>query len=344
MKPIYRAVGPEDLNALGQFLQAMFNAPNDFPALRPAQLAWKVLTPRADFDQPRGWVSERGGEMQAAGVVWPLTILTPQADVPGLHVIDWAGNPKAAGAGASMMRFLGKMGQVTCAAGGSEDTRKILPLMGMRPVQALTLWALPIRPLRQALTHQYRDWRLPARLARNSWIHWNAMGGPRWTSSAVPPESLASSLWPRPEPGLAVFKRTPEFFHYLAQCPEATVRLYRATGPNGREGYFCLAKVPGLAKLIDAWTPSANAEDWAALYRAAAHQALEFPDVAEVVTLAGIQRARQALQLCGFRPRGDMELNVANATLAAESGLEFHFQMADNDTGFLHTGRPNYLT
>jgi hypothetical protein len=62
------------------------------------------------------------------------------------------------------------------------------------------------------------------------------------------------------------------------------------------------------------------------------------------VTLAGIVRATQALHRIGFRPRGVTELTLAENAGLVQPGREFHFQMADNDKGFLHNGRPEYLT
>jgi len=63
-----------------------------------------------------------------------------------------------------------------------------------------------------------------------------------------------------------------------------------------------------------------------------------------VVTLAGIARATQALHRAGFRPRGVTDLTLAENARLIQPGREFHFQMADTDKGFRHSGRPEYLT
>ena len=62
---------------------------------------------------------ERDGQLIAHGGLWPLWILTGEDETAGLHVIDWAGKPGAASAGASVMRQLGRLGAFVCAAGGS---------------------------------------------------------------------------------------------------------------------------------------------------------------------------------------------------------------------------------
>lgn len=207
----------------------------------------------------------------------------------------------------------------------------------------MTLWARPARPLKQALTHQQRDAWLAARWVRNSyWRYWPPLG-PGWRVEEVVPEEVPEALWPRPEPHLAVFRRSSALFRYLAGCGSARIRLYRAAGTR-TEGYFCLSRVPGVAKIIDAWTPSPAIEDWAALYASAFREALADPEVCEVVTLAGIARATLALYRTGFRSRGVMNLRLAEKVGIIQPGWEFHFQMVDNDSGFRHIGRPEYVT
>jgi len=314
-----------------------------FSSVQADQVQWKFSVPRGDYKGDRSWVIEHNGELIAHGGVWPLWILTVEGETAGLHVIDWAGKPGAAGAGAFLMRQLGRLGTFTCAAGGSKDAEKILPLLGFRVAHQLTLWARPARPLKQALTHQQRDARLPARWARNTyWRYWPPLG-PSWQVEEVVPEEFPEALWPHPEPYLAVFRRSSALFRYLAGCRSARIRLYRAVGRR-TEGYFCLSRVPGVAKIIDAWTPSAAVEDWVALYASAFRKALADPEVCEVVTLAGIARANQALHRTGFRPRDVMSLMLNGKSRLIQPGREFHFQMVDNDKGFRHIGRADYVT
>lgn len=343
MKSQLRPSTEADHAAIASFLCEIFGVSRAFPSVQLNQIHWKYSAPRRDYEGERSWVMERDGQIIAHGGVWPVCLLTGDGETAGLHVIDWAARPGAAGTGAFVIKQLSRLGGFTCAAEGSEDTGKILPLLGFRVAQELTLWARPASPLRQALTHHQFDARLPARCARNTcWRYWPPLG-PSWRVEEVVPEEVPEDLWPRPEPHLAVFRRSAALFRYLAGCPSARVRLYWATGAQAA-GYFCLSRVPGVAKIIDAWTPSPAVEDWAALYASAFREALADPEVFEVVTLAGIARATQALHRAGFRPRGVTDLTLAENAGLIQPGREFHFQMADTDKGFRHSGRPEYLT
>jgi len=54
------------------------------------------------------------------------------------------------------------------ATGGSEIAKSILPVFGVRPRSELYQFARPVRPLGQALTTAEQNWKLPARLLRNT--------------------------------------------------------------------------------------------------------------------------------------------------------------------------------
>src|SRR5262249_6376075 len=123
--------------AIVSFLCDIFGQSEEFPSVQADQVRWKFSVPRGDYKGDRSWVIEHNGEIIAHGGVWPLWILTVGGEAAGLHVIDWAGKLGAAGAGAFLMRQLGRLGTFTCAAGGSKDTEKILPLLGFRVAHQL---------------------------------------------------------------------------------------------------------------------------------------------------------------------------------------------------------------
>lgn len=343
MKSVLRASTLDDLPLIRRMLLDVFHAPEDFPSVDSTNLNWKYFAARTDYSEPRSFLAEREGAIVAHGAVWPGSILTMAGRLPSLHVIDWAGKPEVAGAGTSLMMQLSRKARVTCAAGGSEDTRKLLPLLGFRPRQKLSRWARPLRPWKQLLTHPYRNAKLPARLVRNlAWRYSRPLAAPRgWSFELLSPVLLPESLLPRPEPGLSVFERSNALFEYLVACPVASIRLFVAYRDREPLGYFCLSFVPGSARIIDAWVTGDN---WRALYRLAIRAALEQPDVCEIVTVAGIERATVALAGEGFRPLGDLDLNLlAGKDTLPDSG-EYHFQMVDSDIGFLHSRRPEYVT
>ena len=68
-----------------------------------------------------------------------------------VHLIDWAADPEYPGAGLWLLRQIGAKVRMMIATGGSEITRRILPVIGFRPHGELYSFARPVRPLRQAL-------------------------------------------------------------------------------------------------------------------------------------------------------------------------------------------------
>lgn len=333
MRPSTEADHP----AINALMCEVFGIPRDYTSIRADQLRWKYAAPRADFAGERAWIAEQGGAIVAHFGLWPLWIRTPEREIAALHGFDWTARPDAAGAGALLLKKAMQRRGAACAAGGSDDARPMFPALGFRTVQALWHWVRPVRPFKQALNR--REWDAPLRLPRSLyWRYWPPVVASDWRAQSIAPEAMPDTLWPRPEPGLTVFRRNAALFRYLAACPTTPMRLYHATGARA-EGYFCLARVPGVARIVDAWTASPAIEDWASLYACAFHAAAADPDVCEVVTLAGIARAQAALGRVGFRQRHPIELRVAGPV---DAHGELHFQWIDNDKGFWHRGRFEY--
>src|SRR5205823_7501108 len=134
-----------------------------------AHMRWKYWSPRPDWPGSRGFTARYHGAIVAHAAAWPVRLLVPGKVVPAVHVIDWAADPEYPGAGVWLMRQIVARVPVAIATGGSEITRRILPVIGFHPHGVLCWFARPVRPLAQALTTSERNWRLPARLVRNTW-------------------------------------------------------------------------------------------------------------------------------------------------------------------------------
>ena len=76
-------------------------------------------------------------------------------------------------------------GSVMIATGGSETTRRLLPVIGFRPHGELYGFARPVRPLRQALTAAERSWKSSARLLRNACSAFLILPGCPWRPAAA---------------------------------------------------------------------------------------------------------------------------------------------------------------
>ena len=148
------------------------------------------------------------------------------------------------------------------ATGGSEITRRVLPVIGFRPHGELCWFARPVRPLGQALTTTREKLETPGAIA---------CGIPVWRLS--PPLSLprgwsaraagagrrsAEALWPQPSPATAVTARDAGFYRYLVDSPSARHALFGLEKRGELVGYFCLAFAPHVARIADLWLPSTN--------------------------------------------------------------------------------------
>jgi len=339
---IVRPATPADHPAIIALMAKVSHLPADHPNLRPDHFHWKFTLPRGDHHEPRNWVVEQDGRIVGHFGLWPVWIRTLAGEVDCMHGLDWVASPDARGSGALAVEPAHRQRSARCIAGGSRDALRARPRMGFRYVQDLVHFARPVRPFRQARNRVERFplLRLPFTLW---WRYWPPARHRGWEASAITPEALPESLYPTPSEGMGVFRRSADLFRYLLACPIAPVTLYRARGPDA-EGYFCIARAPGVARIIDAWTPSASADHWAALYECAWRTAAADPEVCEVVTLVGITRAQEGLRRAGFRARESIEFCVSGRIAPLADCSEFHFQWIDNDKSVWHRGIYSYYT
>jgi hypothetical protein len=231
------------------------------------------------------------------------------------------------------------------ATGGSEITRRLLPVIGFRPYGELCQFARPVRPLGLALPTAERDWKLPARLLRNTcWRLSPRLSLPRgWSASPLAPEEVPDALWPRPSPTTAVTERGAGFYRYVVDSPSVRHALFGLEKRGTLVGYFCLAFAPHVARIVDLWLPSTDGEDWCNGFRTAAVLAARERDVYEVSAWASTPLGRTGLLHAGFRLRDRSVLSLFGDARILE-GRALHVQMLDSDAGFLCEEGVSYLT
>jgi hypothetical protein len=344
MKSTLRQTAEVDRSAIAAFLIRVFTMPADNCTTSADNLEWKYWTARPGaWTGSRSCVLERESHIVAHGAAWPLRILTESASVDTVHLIDWAADPTATGAGVSILKQMTKRVEAAIAVGGTEMTRRILPAFGYKPQNSVRYYALPLRPLQQAFTHQVKNWKTPARFLRSMlWRYSTRLTTQSgWSARQIDPGQLPVEILPRPLPGVAVFERSPDLFRYLSRCPVAECVLHVVEHDGRPRGYFCLFFVPGVARIGDAWVSSQKG--WLALYRLAAIEALRH-GACEIVTAACIAPAETALAACGYRVRKEETFVLYNTSGRLAAGLTYNFQMIDSDVAFLHANIPEYLT
>jgi len=202
-----------------------------------------------------------------------------------------------------------------------------------------------VRPLGQALTTAERNWKLPARLLRNTfWRLSHPLSLPRgWSARPLAPEEVPEGLWPRPSPTTAVTVRNTGFYRYIVDSPSAPHVLFGLQKGRELAGYFCLAFPPHVARIADLWLPSTKVEDWCAGFRTAAVVAASQKRVYEVSAWASTSLGKEGLSRAGFMLRERLAVSILGDAKILE-GRELHLQMLDSDASFVSEEAVSYLT
>jgi hypothetical protein len=327
LSSIFRATQPADQARLIEFLQRVFALPANAPMLEPRLLHWKYWTPRDDIETPRSWMLEKEGRLVAHVGLWPARTGVET----GVHMIDWASDSQAPGAGVSVLQRLTKAHDFVYSIGGSEATQAILPKFGFANTGKATYWARPLRPLRQMWRHPQRDWRLPARAGRN--FIWSIRPARRLPAGwdAVPGEL----------DGLNAFGeggRPAAFFAYLRKCPSMRAwhgfTIRRAGRPAG---FFVLAVAGEQVRLAGVWLAEKTPESWRAAFLLAQQAARIHTGAAEFVARTAAPVAAEGAAAAGLRARGGHPVFLYRKRRDA-SDWPLEFQLADNDEVFLESG------
>lgn len=344
MKSCLRPSSPHDLPSLQRLLCEVFKAPSTAPFLSAELMTWKYWTPREDWPEPRSYVLEREGAIVAHVGVWPVTLQLGNSVARGIQMIDWASNRASAGAGLTLVQRLAGTVDFMYSIGGSEATQKVLPAFGFKEYTQQWKAVRPLRPLRQMLTHQYRNWKLMPRLVRN-W-RWSRLGSAaaseQWTLEAIAPNGIVEY----PEVSRfadAGIPRPPSFFHYLQQCPAVNFHLYRAS-VNGRyESHFLLSEVRGQVRLAGVWLREPSRVRFAAVFGLAQRTAKDLEGAVELVTMgSGEGLERDAARESGFTLLPGPKVYVLDRKGTLASLPKLGFQLADDDAAFIDSGHSSY--
>lgn len=336
MATTFRPTTPADRPALSELLAGVFGSPPESSLLAPAVMSWKYWDARPDFAEPRSHVLESDGTMIGHVALWPLEY----QGVRGVHMIDWAATRNSPGAGISMVQRLARMFDYIVAIGGSETTRKVLPAFGFKQVAQTWEAARPLKPVRQIATHQTRNWKLGARLVRNSvWAIAPLVSPPAgWGIQEVAAGDASAT------PGAHAFPRSREFFEYLSRCPTARFRVFTLTRAGEKAGCILLSVVRGQARVAGVWVADASEEAYRASFALVQRVARRTSAAAELVAKGVEGASERAAAAAGLRIVAKAPVFVLDKKGVFARPPEFQFQLIDDDGAFLDIGRANYLT
>jgi len=338
MKSTFRAASPEDLDAIRDFLARAFDASREAPMLLPAAMKWKYWTERGDWRGDRAYLLERDGAITAFAGLWPVTFGSGADAVRGVHLIDWASAREAPGAGLALVQKLAAMFDFILAIGGSDMTQTVLPAFGFAECARQWEGARPLRPLAQMFTHQRRDWKLPARFARNTiWALRPVTGAGPCKFVEVAPERINAETNTRGMP------RPAAFFQFLAKCPMTPFRFFAIVDGERECGYFVLSLVRGQARVAGLWL-SEGASDWRAAYAVALQAARRIRGANEVIAVGTGAQTKDAAAEAGFHVLAGPPVYLLNKKGKLRLPPDFQFQLSDDDHAFLDTGAADYRT
>jgi hypothetical protein len=261
-------------------------------------------------------------------------------------MIDWGSAKESPGTGLALVQKLAAMFDFIYAIGGSEMTCKVLPALGFVEYKRQWKGARPLRPVRQILSHQTRNWKLAPRLARNSFLAMPKGLNPfkNWKAMEIEPGRISGESYVSRADGASFSPRPPEFFEYLLRCPSARFSLYGIMAEGELMGHFVTSVLRGQARVAGVWLREPNQETWAAAFFLARHTALGLKETNEVVVFGSGSPSRTGAARAGFRIMPGPAVYMLDKKNRLSLSPNFQFQLADNDFAFLDSGRSSYWT
>ncbi len=338
MATVCRPTSVADEEQLTEFLTRVFATDPTADFVSPSMLRWKYWDPREDFAEPRSFVMERNGQILAHVGLWPVTVRRGAKSERGMHAMDWAADPSVRAAGITLFMRLAKNFDFVYGMGGTEMTRAILPRLDFRTVAEALTWARPLRPWRQMLHHQTKDWRLPLRLARN--IGW----------SMIPPKQVPHG-WTALGPGagraaaLTVLscERDESFFRYLEQCPVAPCLTFHIVREGLVVGLFALSVVEEQSRLAGVWLENPSPNNWRIAFHFAQKAALKYTNTSELIARCATEASAIAAKHAGMRVRDRTPVVIFRKDGGAES-LPIQCHLCDSDAIFMGWRQTGFLT
>jgi len=337
----FRSTQPEDLPRIQEFLCRVYGTGPEDPLLGSAHMHWKYYEPHPFWEGSRSYVLEDQNGIVAHIAATPGELQTEKGRKRCAHFIDWAADPSSMGMGAAILRRIGRMTPYTFCIGGSPDNRRLLPVFGFKPVNDCYVLARPLHPFRQARKHQWRNWKLPARLVRNTaWSLSPALEPRRWRARSATIDELPAAAWNTESENTVSRVRTPDWLHYFLASRTTEFRLLALENEGRIEGGALICFTPGQARIADLWIRDAGTERLAGALSALLGALRPMP-VEEAVCAASTPVMLEASRMCGFRP---IHRDPIMAYPAAPEGGPVEAPLAADDAAFLHHRLPQYLT
>lgn len=342
------AAAPEECVRIARFLTSVLG-PDQAEFLQPPFLTWKYFDDRRIWPGGRSYVVRQREEIVAHAGIWPIAFQCSTRTIQMAHLIDWAADTQAAGAGATVYLHLMGLARIAIAIGGSADARRVLPKLGFKPYAVVREYARVIRPVRQfRIRPRHQLWRETARLARNT--IWSM--APRrpaasgWISRAVrcAPDAIDTLTQPGSFHDFCPGVRSAALLNYFLACPGALCRLYTVMQNSLIRGYFLFNQVAGQCRIVDLFVNSEALDDWRALYRLALDAAAQMPETCEITTVTALPSMGALLSEEGFKLRTETPAVAYDPAGYLRNSPPLNLQMVDWDVFYRYDPSFPFLT
>ncbi len=237
------AIQESELADVQRFLFSIYDLPPGHRPFRLDALRWKAFDPHPEHPGSRSFVVRHENRIVAHGILSPLRFRGSDLDLSAHCLIDWAADPSVPGAGVVVYRHLAGSADVQIAIGGSDDARKMLPLLAFRSKQQLRSYRLITSAWKYHLGSGRKDWKTPLRFGRD-WARSRNVRMKR-NSSGIEASRIdrfdEGSAIPLPDPRIArciVSARTTASLNHALRCPIAGMEAYLLMRSSETLGYL----------------------------------------------------------------------------------------------------------
>jgi hypothetical protein len=272
--------------------------------------------------------------------VVPCRFLSGSDTVVRCNVIDWAASKAVPGAGIMLYRHIQGLVGTMINIGGTEDARQVLPRIGFQARAEIHHFARVLRPWRHFRVAGWKDWKSPLRLARD----YRELGRPAQDAAhGLTARRVDNFCSPTagtfPDPSVTqqiICARTSASLNYFLACPATQMEAYLLERQTPA-GYFLLSRVGRQCRIADLWIHSADPQEWAEAYAAAAAIARADPHITEVAVAASAPLQIGAIQKAGYRRTHSEPVFVSDPDRRLGGRNDLAVSLLEND-GFYWSG------
>lgn len=333
-----QAVQESELPEVQRFLLQVFHAPPDQPTFRLDALRWKAFDPHPEYSGPRSFVIRHQGRIVTHGMLAPMRLRAPDHDLSANCLMDWAADAAIPGVGVAIYQHLAKLADIQIAIGGSDDARRMLPLLGFRPRPPMRSYRLITSAWNYHLRAGSKDWKTPARLVRD----WTRAGSARVDAGTADLRAQRVDRFedstPMPDPQIAgstVSARTPAGLNYALRCPLARMEAWLLERSGETIGYFVLARLGPDCRIAELWIHSSSAEDWLHAAQLATETAGHRQGAGAVSTTVSAPVLQSALEQIGYRFTQEVPVFIKDRRRLVPPEQPLLLTMLENDAFYI---------